>query len=123
MRIHGTASNYNNNKCRCDECKAAKRATDKAYREENRGKIAENKKWYNIERNYGVTREQWDAQWDQQDGNCGLCSEPLRERTCVDHCHETGAFRGLLHVGCNVALGRLGDTYEEAERRLRSYLL
>jgi hypothetical protein len=34
----------------------------------------------------------------------------------VDHCHETGAVRGLLCPNCNSALGRLGEDPERIRR-------
>jgi len=30
----------------------------------------------------------------------------------LDHCHETGMFRGFICRPCNVTIGSLGDTYE-----------
>lgn len=39
MTPHGTASGYNWHKCRCDVCKAFKRASDRSYYERNREQI------------------------------------------------------------------------------------
>lgn len=43
---------------------------------------------------------------------CECCGQPeqLKRALGLDHCHETGAFRGWLCVGCNVSIGRLGDS-------------
>lgn len=64
----------------------------------------------------------FDAAWQAQNGKCALCSCDLDRSTrrgChVDHCHETGRFRGLLCGGCNTALGKLGDTPEALQRAL-----
>jgi hypothetical protein len=50
-----------------------------------------------------------------QNGACALCLKPFVSHACIDHCHQTGQVRGILCVGCNVALGRLGDTIEAIE--------
>ena len=34
----------------------------------------------------------------------------------LDHCHETGEFRGWLCKKCNTGLGNLGDNLESLER-------
>lgn len=39
----------------------------------------------------------------------------------VDHDHETNRFRGVIHFGCNAALGMLGDNIEGLSLAL-SYL-
>jgi hypothetical protein len=39
----------------------------------------------------------------------------------LDHCHETGKFRGWLCHGCNTALGRFGDNIENI-MRVMAYL-
>ena len=52
-----------------------------------------------------------------QDGVCAICKKPELNRSngpnpkrlSVDHCHETGAVRGLLCNNCNRAIGLLGD--------------
>lgn len=42
---------------------------------------------------------------------CELCGYvPRKGSLCLDHDHATGKFRGWLCIGCNSAIGRLGDT-------------
>jgi acetyltransferase-like isoleucine patch superfamily enzyme len=65
---------------------------------------------------YGLTQEGFDQLFASQSGLCGICFEPLDETVAVDHCHETDAVRGLLHRGCNAALGQLGDDYLLVQR-------
>lgn len=43
---HGTPNGYKNLACRCDECRGAKAANKRAYREQNREKIAASDKAY-----------------------------------------------------------------------------
>lgn len=72
---------------------------------------------YDLQKNYGLTVEQWQELFDAQEGRCGICGrhedEVLwaegRRGLVVDHCHETGRVRGLLCNGCNRGLGYLGD--------------
>ena len=45
---------------------------------------------------------------------CECCGVILDDKNPfqVDHCHETGAIRGIICWNCNSAIGKLGDTYE-----------
>lgn len=59
-------------------------------------------------RRYGITLEQYEAQFAAQGGVCAICGGagggkwwPL----VIDHDHETGKFRGLLCDRCNRWLG------------------
>jgi len=65
----------------------------------------------------GVTPEQYADMLEAQGGVCALCggTDPDR-RLAVDHCHETGAVRGLLCFACNTGIGKLGDTAEALYR-------
>lgn len=47
---------------------------------------------------------------------CEICGsdEDLR----IDHCHETGKFRGILCHQCNLNLGRVGDSIEMLKRMI-----
>lgn len=51
--------------------------------------------------------------------NCGRL--PTTQRLHLDHCHETGKFRGWLCSKCNAGLGQIGDN-EFAVLRILSYL-
>jgi len=37
-----------------------------------------------------------------------------RESLVMDHCHETGAFRGWVCIGCNVKIGKVDDELTQA---------
>lgn len=71
---------------------------------------------------YGLTLAEVAALRAQQDNRCKLCRIEFvlptghdRRRTVtrsaphIDHDHNTGHVRGVLCMGCNVALGVLGD--------------
>lgn len=49
----------------------------------------------------------------EQNGNCAVCGRPIslgvmgnKSDYVLDHCHDTGLVRGVLHRGCNGALGK-----------------
>lgn len=77
--------------------------------------LARYKYWHKVKQKYGLTREDWDRLYADQDGRCALCLK-ARDELVVDHCHETNVVRGLLCRGCNVALGKLGDNVESIMR-------
>lgn len=62
---------------------------------------------------YNITSIEWFMLLEYQGYRCVLCGKPLnfrqnsqrRGRIVVDHNHDTGEIRGLMHVYCNVALG------------------
>ncbi len=58
-----------------------------------------------ILRRYGIELWQYWGMFLIQRGACNFCGEELNGRTCVDHNHETGNVRGILHQRCNVAIG------------------
>lgn len=50
----------------------------------------------------------------QQNRCCAICGKPIdmtltgvRADMVVDHCHETGLIRGILHKSCNSAEGKV----------------
>lgn len=69
---------------------------------------------YQREYNYGITSDTFRALRRDQEGKCGICGvEPDPEAAwpyntlVVDHCHETGAIRGLLCHDCNMFIGQV----------------
>ena len=59
-----------------------------------------------------MTLVDYDEMLKRQNGRCAICktkeTKPIKY-LCVDHCHKTGAIRGLLCFNCNISIGRLGD--------------
>ena len=52
----------------------------------------------------------------KQEGLCAVCKKPIslqvmgnKSDYVVDHCHESGMIRGVLHRSCNAALGKLDN--------------
>ena len=52
--------------------------------------------------------------WKRQGGKCLVCGKPINVTVqgkgsdyALDHCHESGEVRGLLHRSCNSALGKI----------------
>lgn len=82
------------------------------YRERRKDKV----KWWWRESAYGVSKTDYMAMSDKQDGVCAICGSPPPEGwlLCVDHDHSTGVFRGLLCKQCNLAIGNLRDSVDMA---------
>lgn len=66
-----------------------------------------------IKSKYKLTDEQYQQILDHS-GYCDSCETPLKTKSNVDHCHETGRYRGLLCRGCNIAAGFLDDDSSRA---------
>ena len=45
----------------------------------------------------------------EQEGKCFLCGNKIESDPVLDHCHDTGRIRGVLHRQCNHAEGRIKD--------------
>ena len=58
---------------------------------------------------YGLTYDSYDNLWIEQVGHCPVCRRPLPYgySADVDHDHDTGRIRGLLHNNCNRGIGHL----------------
>lgn len=73
-------------------------------------------------RKYGVTLADYQAMLAKQGGCCAICrtTEDTQHNKVfhVDHCHATGAVRGLLCRGCNHMLGAVGDDPEALARAI-----
>lgn len=91
--------------CHCKEC-AGKR--DEKYKDKKTASC-----W---QRRYGISVEEYQRLFDEQNGVCAICGQPETKiykgtmaRLAVDHDHETGTIRGLLCNGCNTGLGHFKD--------------
>jgi hypothetical protein len=100
------------------------RVYNRRYQRDNRARInerarqwrARNRDWcsdHQLKRIYGLTREAYNKVYMEQLGLCALCHQPFGDKTPnVDHCHETGKIRGLVHPHCNKVLGHAKDNVE-----------
>jgi hypothetical protein len=111
-------------------CRSCRREISAEWARANRGKVSQySRKWKEKNKLAArLTRHRIDvdgymALLDEQGGCCAICgTEPADPYSLhVDHDHRTGEVRGLLCVGCNSGLGKLGDT-EEGLLRALDYL-
>lgn len=70
---------------------------------------------YRYLKKYGVSLERYNAMLATQSGRCAICSgdnprKPGVKHWSIDHCHATGAVRGLLCHRCNLLIGQAGDS-------------
>lgn len=82
---------------------------------------------WRIQYAYGLSLEQFEALLAAQGGRCAICrtdtppGEGRKGVWNVDHCHKTGAVRGILCAWCNSGLGYMRDD-PEALRNAIAYL-
>ena len=69
---------------------------------------------------YGITIADFDRMLAEQKGCCKLCGEEFTEKFSarVDHCHQTGVVRGLLHGPCNSMLGQAHDDVSKLQKAI-----
>lgn len=102
---------------------AASAAKAKEYRDKRRSTYsAKQKEWYDAQssekkkgyglKKYGITLEQYQQMLEAQGGGCAICGAETNKNgksLFVDHCHDTGAVRGILCYKCNTGLGSFKD--------------
>jgi hypothetical protein len=75
---------------------------------------------YYVKKRYGITLDEYRGTMarlrEEQENVCPLCGLP--DPDVLDHDHETGEFRGVLHRKCNSGLGQLGDSVATLERAI-----
>ena len=77
-----------------------------------------------LHRYYELTLEEWESLFEQQGRKCAACrttDSGSVKGWATDHIHGTKIVRGILCLGCNVAIGHLKDSPERAEQ-LAAYL-
>lgn len=95
-----------------------------------RKKNPDKAKNWNLQKNYGITINDFNEMYVQQEGKCGICSGSIKRAgmrydsdvAVVDHCHTTKKVRGLLCHNCNRGLGYFKDNPELLEAA-KGYLL
>jgi hypothetical protein len=59
-----------------------------------------------------VTYNQYDEYLYSIGRMCEICGCAVRDKVCVDHCHSSLKFRGILCNNCKVAIGLMKDDLE-----------
>lgn len=93
------------------ECKSCAKERVRARHLMNPNRTKHN----DLMRMYGISLEEHNQMFEEQNGLCYLCNKPgdgRWKKLCVDHDHETGKVRKLLCRSCNTALGQVGDNIE-----------
>lgn len=113
------------------ECKECSSVRARQWFADNSDRANDNRRRWNLQKTYGLSVTQYNALMRKQGGVCAVCGKSeLSEhgrtgkqfRLAVDHCHRTGAIRGLLCQKCNRAIGLLDDS-PALMRKAISYLL
>lgn len=95
---------------RCVSCQRKYQAAATSKHRQKVGKEA--CKCQQLRRAYGISFNEYQRQLEAQKGVCAICGEPEPTKgrsLAVDHCHATGAVRGLLCRPCNTSLGQMRD--------------
>lgn len=87
-------------------CKACTNAIARIARKRTYNS-ADKRKWQ-LKTRYGLTPETVNSMLALQNYKCAIC-QSLLGRFHIDHCHNTGAVRGLLCHRCNIRLGGWDD--------------
>jgi len=80
---------------------------------------------YQLRVKYGVSVDEYNLMLEKQGFTCAICgtddgaSAKGSKTFAVDHCHTTGAVRGLLCNNCNRALGLLKDDLSVLESAIK----
>lgn len=70
---------------------------------------------------YGISSEQYEQLFKQQEGLCAICKKTCSKKLVIDHNHITKQIRGLLCTGCNVAIAILDnpELLQQAQKYLK----
>lgn len=77
-------------------------------RSRKRSTTPSEKREQNLSSRYGLTTAQYEEILAKQGDKCALCGGQMA-RPVVDHCHQTGAVRGILCHPCNIKLPVVED--------------
>lgn len=97
-------------------CKSCHREYQRAWRRRPEYRAKKLGRKYRMKHLYNLTEAQFEAMEAAQGGKCAVCKTATgtkgKDKLVVDHCHDTGAVRGLLCDTCNRALGFFRDSTE-----------
>jgi hypothetical protein len=106
---------------RCKPCHKKKAET---WRRDNPAATKRLTRRSQLKQAYGISDVQWDAIHAAQGGSCAICGRIddgslAARRLHTDHCHDSGAVRGLLCGSCNSGIGRFQHDIELLRSAIR----
>lgn len=121
--VDGNRDNLAISNLRIGQFDLKKRASRREYSRDLRIRRPEVFRAADLRKSFGIDLIDYQKMFVEQGGCCAACKNPERDMRngkvkwlAVDHCHETGAVRGLLCAGCNMSIGRM----QEDPDRLRA---
>ncbi len=105
----------------CKECNGLRQ---KVWKKKNPKNVGDNQRRYTLRKAFGITPEKYEELLQGQNCCCAICLRhysEFKKRLAVDHCHKTGAIRGLLCIYCNRGLAAYHDK-SDYFRRAADYL-
>lgn len=121
--IHTRSSGKISYRSQCKEC-VSKDNLKRYYNKGGKEGQAHRSRKFNLKK-YGLTVEDYDNLFEEQEGKCLICGSKeagranVAYRLFVDHCHSTGKVRGLLCHNCNAGLGHFKDSEELLNKAIR----
>lgn len=102
---------------------AANKEKYRQYRERRNQKPDAEKlrKHAQLNNNYSLSLDQYNALLEAQGHKCAICEQPLTKPN-VDHCHTTGKVRGVLCTICNTLVLGVLENYAGLIPKALSYL-
>ena len=95
------------------QCKECRSFISREWRSKNENMINIKNASRKMFSRYGITIDDYDNMLTEQNGVCAICGTSKlsknKSRFAIDHCHNTGAIRGLLCSNCNSGIGKLKD--------------
>jgi hypothetical protein len=109
--------------CDKEKYRESRKITRKKYKKQDINRT--------LQREYGITLNDYNKILSEQSNVCAICGQPESRknqfgviRLAVDHDHQTGKVRGLLCNRCNRAIGLFSDNFliiNEASNYLRKH--
>jgi len=79
--------------------------------------------FYNRRKEYGITREEWNKLFEDQDKKCAICGSDhpkvIGRDWHTDHDHKTNRVRGILCRSCNQLLGQAEEDIKILESAIK----
>jgi hypothetical protein len=108
------------------------KAAEKRARDLNKPSVIarqkEMKAIWHLKHYYNLTTECYDKLWEEQKGRCAFCGGGMKKirgrgymNPVIDHCHETGVVRGIVHGRCNLVIG-VCENYPNIIKNIKRYL-